>query len=474
VTRDATSDQAQPAAPHPFASDVEHLDEMAAKVELGGDTGENHAKPVLDSGRHGLEFFRSFGPAHAAYTQAEFDFDGDFARRYDGPGDIAFGALRRDGERFSSVHSGLEDVVIDLRNRGASVFGSWSGGAADQAQTQFDTMLSAAQDLRSQFGTLSDVVAVVAGTADRATYDKAAAVGALYTDRIGGVTAADVTFLVDFARRATSGSVTDDDLEHAADLVGVQINPAVCLANPAVLPEIGSSVDSWLAGAFVPAYEVRARMFDVACSAAEETLAAAWRHLSEALGAVRADQFDAVLPIAEGPGSAPTGTATGAAAPAAAAAGGTPPAAGGSTTSAAAVAEGTTNVDDDASGAMSPASFMGGPAAPSMPAAPIAAAPTGGAAGPGFLGGVPFAPPAAGGGGGDQQRQSLHLPTTAPAFDDLETPERAEPAAIGADDDTTHYNEATTEEAEAAADRRNGPFDPVFGDLDDDLDREPW
>jgi hypothetical protein len=309
MTRDAASEG------HPYAADVERLDELSAKVEINGDTGENHAKPVLDSGRHGLEFFRSFGPAYAAHTRSEFDFDGDFARRYDGSGDIAFGALRRDGERFASVHSGLEDVVIELRNRGASVFGSWSGGAADQAHTQFATMLSAAEDLRGQFGTLSAVVAAVAGTADRATYDKAAAVGALYTDRIGGCTAADVTFLVGLARRASSGEVTEDDLADAADLIGVQINPAVCLANPAVLPELASSVDSWLSDAFVPAYEARARVFDAACSAAEETLATAWRHLSEALSAVRADQFDAVLPEAVQHGSAPTGSATGATPP---------------------------------------------------------------------------------------------------------------------------------------------------------------
>src|SRR5882757_4689982 len=101
------------------------LEDLGARVELSGSTGEVSSARILASGRHGLEFFRSFGPAHAALTGTDFDFDADFARRYDEHGELGFGALRADQERFAAVGEHLGDAAITLRNRGNSVFESW-------------------------------------------------------------------------------------------------------------------------------------------------------------------------------------------------------------------------------------------------------------------------------------------------------------------------------------------------------------
>lgn len=450
------------------AIDLEYLDEMGAKVEINGSTDESGARPILDSGRHGLEFFESFGPSYAAHTNTEFDFEQDIVRRYDSHGDMSFSALRRDGERFSAIQSGLEDTAINLRNKGSAVFEAWQGGAADSARSQFGTMLSAAEDLRGQFGRMSELVDAVAGTADRATYEKAAAVRELYTDRIGGCSAQDVAFLVGFAQKAKAGSVTEDELERAAELCGLHIAPAVCLANPGILAEVGSSVDSWLSGAFAPAYEARLRMFDAACTATEETLNAAWQGLSGELDTMRADQFDAVLPTSpQNVTPDPVVTVAG-------------------DSSATTVASAEENSPDLGGGDGSPApgSFTGAvdsmqpsaaaPVAPAAPTMPSGVAGGGGQAGQGFLGGVPFAPPAAGG-GGDQQRQSLHLPSTESAFGDIEVPEESEVSAIGAAGDTAQYNETAAEEAEVTeAAKPDKVVGDLFDELSDDFDQERW
>jgi hypothetical protein len=44
-------------------ADREFLAQLSARVEQGGSTGEQGARTMLAAGRHGLEFFRLFGPS---------------------------------------------------------------------------------------------------------------------------------------------------------------------------------------------------------------------------------------------------------------------------------------------------------------------------------------------------------------------------------------------------------------------------
>jgi len=416
-----------------------------------------NADAILATGRHGLEYFRLFGPPHATLTGADFDFDRDFARRYDGAGEIGFAALRADGERFESVGETLTDITLNLRNRGNGVFAAWEGASADTANEQFTALLSAAADLRDQFTGLGAAVTDVVETADRGCHDKAEAVAKLHATRVAGRDAEEIGFLVDVAPRLTADDVTDEELAHAARLVEVPF------AGPATQARVASAVDHWLTNTFVPDYERHATRFDAVCATAEENLATAWRGLATALASVRADQFDAV--VAPLPSTVAQPMAAAPAAPAAAA-----PVTAASTAAPAEpvpTAEPAPTAPDPLSAGQSvgadtmvPSAFRAAPA-PAAPALPATA--TGQDGTQNFFGGLPFGGAPAGGGG--EVRQSLDLPVAPGAFDDLAAPPAAT-VALGAADDTTRYTDELPEAEELPVEPRKS--------IAERLDDEVW
>jgi hypothetical protein len=424
-------------APH------DHLANLGARVATAGSTGASTSRQILDSGRHGLEFFRAFGPAHAALTGGDFDFERDFAHRYDGDGEFGFAALRADRERLAGIGEGLDDVAIGLRNRGDAVFGSWAGRAAEAARSRFGDLLSTAGELRGRFARLSEVVAEVVEVADRACYAKAEGVGRLHATEVDGRGGADVAFLVEVVPRLRAGQADDDELTETARVCGVTVPPMRRTADGQA--RLASAVDAWLTGTFAPEYEWRAHRFDDLCATADRELAKAWDTLSRALDEVRADQTG-------GAAASNTVAASSVAVPPADRAD-----------------EGADEgADDDtrpeplapgqATGAMAPQGFSGpSPAIPAASVAGPAAAPAGGA---GFFGGIPFFGGVGATGGGDTERPSLNLPTAAGAFDDLAVPDR--PVAIGADDDAAHYNEEAAEKPAAKPEPKKDPFDDLW------------
>jgi hypothetical protein len=406
---------------------------------------------ILATGRHGLEYFRLFGPPHASLTGADFDFDRDYGARYDGAADLGFAALNADADRFTGVGAALSDIAVGLRNRGDSVFGAWEGGSADTAHQQFDTLLGAAGDLSAQFTNLADASRAVVDTADRTSHDKAEGVAKLHATHVAGSTADDVAFLVDVAPRLADAD--DDELARAAQLVGARF----VRRTPATQAHLAAATADWLTNTFAEDFQWRAARFDALCTAAEEHLSAAWHALADALASVRADQFDAVLPVLPSPpATTPTQMAPTpvpqqqAPAPAAADAAATAPPAPDS------LAPGTAVGAD----AMTPAGHRG--PAP----APPTTVPTAGATPDGtqnFFGGLPLLGAPAGG-GGDQDRQSSGLPTGPSAFEDVREPEHT--TAIGATDDHRRYGDEDEPDAVRAT--------SISALLDNPDDEEMW
>ena len=419
------------------------------------------SRQILDGGRQGLEFFRAFGPAHAALTGGDFDFERDVARRYDGDREYGFAALRADQERFATIGERLADVAIDLRNRGEAVFGAWQGGTADAARTRFGALLSAAGELRGRFTRLSEVVAEVVEVADRACHAKAEGVGRLHATEVDGRGGADVAFLVDVVPRLRTGHAADGEFTEAARVCGVTV-PAAMRRTTDGQTRLASAIGTWLTGTFAPEYEWRARRFDDLCATADRELAAAWQTLSDALAEVRDDRSeagpaDALPATTENHAPAAPGTGSGTAAASTVA---------GDNAGENAGENAGDNVQPDplapgqGTDAMTPQGFTGpAPAASVVPAAgPVAAQ----AGGTGFFGGVPFFGGAGTTGGGDTVRRPLNLPTTEGAFDDLVVPDQPAASAVGAEDDPVHYNEESAEKPPAEPARKKDPFDDLW------------
>jgi hypothetical protein len=440
---------------------TEYLADLDARVEINGTTGERLARPVLDAGRHGLEFFRLFGPPYARFTGRRQNFRRDFLGRYEAHADIAFGALREDGERFASVHSGLSDSAVALRTKGEAVFSSWQGGAADSAAGELADLLTRAATLRERFARLSEVVGEVVDDADRAVHRLATSTAKLYAERVDGRTASDVRFLVDFHRRAAAGDdveddVEDDELTRAAKL---------CRVPPrgphSRLADVTAATAAWLRGVFVPAYEAKVATFGRACDMADEKLAACWHKLGDTLGSVlepgdeRPVRPEPAPPRAEPDqitdpqASVPVGGVSGRVTPT----GGRP------------VPEPEPLSRGILVRAM-PADRTPGQrrdvAAQQQPAGTAAA---GGAQG-GMYGGMPFP-----GGYAEAQRHTSHLPL---AGLDLTNAAPDAGFVIGGSDDQAAYNDAFLEEAEAA--RKKADSIPVAGETDDpdDPDDDLW
>jgi hypothetical protein len=438
---------------------ADDLDALGARVATAGSTGASTSRQILDSGRHGLEFFRRFGPAYAALTGGEFDFERDFARRYDGGGEFGFAVLRADQERFAAIAEGLADVAINLRNRGAAVFGVWEGGSAAAARSQFSGLLSAAGELRGQFDHLAEVLAEVVEVADRACFAKAEGVSRLRANEIDGRDHEEVAFLVGVAPRLRFGEPDDGELAEAARLCPVAVTPEM-RRTPAGQARLSLAVDAWLTGTFVPEYESRAGRFDRLCATADQELGHVWDILAAALNEVRADQSDAVLadepaPARPSPALAipPTPAASVARPESAPASPNERPSATGAGPVVADFADDPAGPDiraeplaaDHAPDDMTPQGFRGPAAA--VPAPP-AAGPASTSAGGTYFGGIPFFGGNSAQGGGDREYRPLNLPTTHGAFDDLRAPAGESPSAIGADDDRRYDDDAAVPDSE--------------------------
>jgi hypothetical protein len=428
----------------------ELLLQLGTKVELGGSTGERQADDVLDAGRHGLEFFRLFGPPHARFTRTRHDFRRDFLRRYESEAGLVFGALRADQERFAEVGGGLADIAITLRNHGAAAFESWRGDAAGGVRARLGELIGAVGTLRERFVRLADLIGDVVDAADRAVYEKAVATGKLYADRIDGRTAGEVRFLVDFHGRARTEDVDDDEIFRAASLCGVRTRASLWRSRSTLLSEVASAVELWLRGTFVPAYDAKVAAFRDICTTAERKLAAGWQRLTDLLESLElpqpAPQPPAALPAAVPPaGTAPCADSSqpSAGQPSASQPGASQPTGGTPATS----------EYRPAREPLAPGGFAGAVAkAPSEPhrstppatSAPAAAG--GGSMTSGLFGGMPML-------GGFVSAEDHQRPATTLPLDGLTFAGVAHGAVIGAEDDTTEYNDAASEEAEASRQR---------------------
>jgi hypothetical protein len=441
----------------------ELLAQLSARVELGGSTGERDARTVLDAGRHGLEFFRLFGPPYARFTGNQQHFRRDFRDRYDSHADLAFGPLREDGERFGIVHNGLSDSAVALRNHGEAVFSSWQGGAADSVADELAGLLADAAALRAWFGRLAKTIGEVVDRADRAVHQLATATSKLYADRIDRHSAADVRFLVDFHHRvATGDDVDDDELMRAAGLCGMARRPTARTRHT-MLADVTTAVGAWLHTVFVSAYEAKVAAFDRICDTADKELAACWRTLGDALASVPDGDQDRQAPGAKEPAPAQPpaldpwpGTAA-AATPA------------GESSDATPLGVDRTGVgkggepgarDPLPSGVMvraMPARPMPTQGTYAQPAARPAAEDAGWGASPGMFGGQPMV------GGSEAQRHTVDVPL---AGLDLTNAAVDAGFVVGGSSDQAVYNDAILEEAEAARKREESV--PVAG-ADDDL-----
>ncbi|TCO50715.1 WXG100 family type VII secretion target [Actinocrispum wychmicini] len=427
----------------PIREPGDHLDELGAKVQLTGVTGERTSTPILDGGRPGLDFFAAFGPAYAKFTGVPHDYQQHVVRRYQEQGELNFARLRADAERYAEIQTRVADALTGVRNSGSAVFEAWRGDAAGSANAHFDDFLQRGKQTLDQFVRLAATITVAVDTADRICFEQASAVKSLCADRIGPCAKADVDFLVDFGRRCASGNFTDEELKRVADLCDVDILPALCRATPQIFEKVAEDVNGWLAEVFVPFYEARLAKFDAACSAAKDTITTAWNGLGNALSQVRADHFTAPAQTTTAPAQAATVIAA----------------------DATAVTTGKPDrPDDDSTGQaelMSPAST--GVAIPMPPPAPIVAAPTAatgaaGYGGYGFFGGVPFA--GAQGGGDKERTRSLPL-AGEEVFAEGESRADDNSLVIGGEHDTSVYNE----EDDAVAERDVDPI--AFGDEED-------
>ncbi len=421
----------------------ERLAEFGARAEINGSTGEWRADTILAAGRHGLEYFRLFDPPHARLTGRRHDFRHDFLRRSDHGADVVFGSLRQDRERFDAVAAGLSDHVIALRNAGASVFGSWQGGAADGTRAGLDELLAEVDAVRGRFTGLAAAIGDTVDAIDNACYDKAVATSRLYDDRVHGRTSDDVRFLVGFVHRARGNDVDHDDVADAAALSGWTPGPSGWRTWHAHVAEVATAAETWLQDVVSREHERKLAEFDRICATARDRLAAAWQALAAAFE-------DAGEPAPPSPPIAWRATESTPAPPAAAV-----PAGGGYLTGGSAGGTGSAT----GSGAAVPPDHRPSPGV-SVGAVPAVGdgeprrpgtTQAGGAAAAGMPGAGMFGAPAvaSGQGGEDQQRRVLDLPLTGDLFAE---PAPAPAAVVGDEHDPATYNEAGEEAAVVARD----------------------
>jgi hypothetical protein len=447
--------------------DHDHLADLEAKVQMSGVTGENSSTPVLAAGRPGLRFFADFGPAYAKLTGTDHDYQNHIVNRYNEQGDINYARLRVDAERYTHIQDQVDDTLNSVRNNGNSVFGSWQGTAADSANARFDTFIDQGRQTLTQFGMLADTITAVVDAVDRICFEKAAAVKSLTADRIGPCDKSDVSFLVDFAGRCSAGDFSDDELTRAANLCGVDINPALCRMAPQIFEKVAEDVNGWLTTVFVPCYEARLAKFDAACAATKDVVGLAWDGLREALSQVSADYFNT-------PTSTSTARSTAATQPlpdghiAGRAGDGTPIATATPVGPAALAEAGRDDRTDESTGQselMAPSAAGVGVVQPPVPTAvpataPVAPAVGGGYGGYGFYGGFP----AAGGAGGGDRERSRSLPIAGEqVFTEQgdQTRDADTGLVIGGDADTAIYNDEGAAEPEQ---------DPPAAEPDDEED----
>ncbi|TDP96413.1 WXG100 family type VII secretion target [Labedaea rhizosphaerae] len=279
---------------HPYQSDVDYLRDVGERLELEGSTGEPTSKPVLDAGRFGLEFFHRFGRAYAEVTGTRADVTA-LARRYDAHRELNYARLRQDVERHRQVATTLDERILDFRNGASPVFEAWQGGAAEQAKSRFDAFLTRSEGVRDQFADLAGVLAVAVDTADRAVYEQAVGVADLWTDRVGTLTAADVEFAIDFARRCAAPEpgplILDDEIRRVAGFCGIEVNPILCRLNQQTFRVLGEDVWSWLETVFVPFYRARADAVTAVCAATDTVIGGAWQALTAMLAEVDGAPF---------------------------------------------------------------------------------------------------------------------------------------------------------------------------------------
>lgn len=278
----------------PRAQAEEYLTELAARIEINGNTGEPSSGRIFDAGRPGLDFFRRFGPSYAALRGRPFDFDSEILAPYDDQREIAFGKFRADAERVGQLSSTMTETDLDYRNSADSIFAYWHGTAADNAKDRMDGFLSSAGSAWAQLNGFAETLLAACDCAERIVFDKAKAVFELAADTVGGLTVTNVAKLVACAAVRDAEDLTDGQLTDLAELCSVDIVPAVCRANPDVLNLVLRSARTWLDGAFAPFYEARLAVFDAACAHAEADLDLVWGSLKTALGELTADRFATV------------------------------------------------------------------------------------------------------------------------------------------------------------------------------------
>jgi len=298
--------RAAPVGRHPYQSEVDYLRDLGTRLDLDGGTGEATSKPVLDAGRFGLEFFRRFGPAYAEVTGTRDDAAA-LVRRYDAHREINYAGLRADVERHRQVAATLDERILDFRNGASPVFAAWQGGAAEQAKSRFDSFLARAEDVRDQFADLAGVLEAAIDAADRAVYEQAAGVADLWTDRVGTLAAADVEFVIDFARRCAAPEpgprILDDEIRRVAGYCGIEVNPILCRLNQQTFRVLGEDVWAWLETVFVPFYRARVAGVQAVCAAGDTVIGGAWQALTAMLADVNGDPFAGMF--TEEPHSAP-------------------------------------------------------------------------------------------------------------------------------------------------------------------------
>jgi hypothetical protein len=285
---------AAPAGRHPYQSEVDYLRDLGSRLDLDASTGEPTSKPVLDAGRFGLEFFRRFGRAYAEVTGTRDDASG-LARRYDAHREINYARLRADVDRHRQVAAVLDERILDFRNGASPVFEAWQGAAAEQAKGRFDSFLTRSEGVRDQFADLAGVLAAAIDAVDRAVYEQAVGVADLWTDRVGTLTAADVEFVIDFARRCAGPEpgprILDDEIRRVAGYCGIEVNPILCRLNQQTFGVLGQDVWKWLETVFVPFYRARAEAVEVVCAAADMVIKGAWKALTAMLADVNGAPF---------------------------------------------------------------------------------------------------------------------------------------------------------------------------------------
>ncbi|RJQ69544.1 hypothetical protein D5S17_30620 [Pseudonocardiaceae bacterium YIM PH 21723] len=293
---DAAWDRANTA--HQVSDNKRAAGDANRKAQTGGGAGAGNSNEIFDRAAPGLKVLADFlpqynkvsGGAVGGVCMAPTDIK-DLYRRYDEQRDIDFGKFQRDADELGRSAEQIGRTKNDMAGQTATLYGHWTGSAADASRGYFSKFNQSAGELQEKLGGAQQVIAGHLGTIAKACRDKGDAVLNMYEPTCHGASPAIVDAVINMAK---SNDIRLQTVLNVKNYIGLQYdknyNP-----NDEEQKIIRDVASKWLTGTFQPWYGLKMKTLIDASNAAKTAVDAAWKEVVDYLNAVNEDPFKALL-----------------------------------------------------------------------------------------------------------------------------------------------------------------------------------